>query len=95
MGGRDRRPSRDVLVEHNGQRTVIVGGGIADAAELSDLAQSVFEKKPVDFDTLRERGGQMRREDVGPKMREAMEDRVKRGKRNFRTDPAQHKPKGK
>ena len=86
IGGRNVRPARSVLVERNGQRTMIVGDGVATADELSQLAQSVFERKSVDFDVLRERGGQMRREDVADKMREAFEDRVKRGKRNARTD---------
>lgn len=91
MGGRGVRPYRPVMVERaDGTRTMVVGDGVADASELSDLALAVLEKKPVDFDALRERGGQMRREDVGPKMREAFAARVERGKRNTRTDPAQH-----
>ena len=99
MGGRDARPTRPVMVDTGHSRSVIIGDGVATAAELSELAIASIEKQEAqrsrtgtdaDFDALRERAGMMRREEVGPKMREAMAARAERARRNMRTDPAQY-----
>ena len=77
-------------------RTLVVGAGEASAAELSGLTLSAIEKQEatakrtgtaVDFDALRERGGQMRREDVAAAKRNALLDRIKKHKQNPITDP--------
>lgn len=90
MGGHNARPTRPVMVETRHGRTLVVGDGEATADELSELAQRALEKPAPDFDSLREKSGQMRREDVAPKMREAMAARAKRAKANPRTDAAQY-----
>ena len=87
LGGRDVKPRRPVLVHVGGTRKLIVGDGDATAAELADLAMKAVESGEPDFDKLRERGGQMRREEVGPAMRNAMLDRIARHRANPVTDP--------
>lgn len=87
LGGRDVKARRPVLVDVGGTRKLIVGDGDATAAELADLAAKAVESGEPDFDVLRERGGQMRREDVGPAMRNALMDRIARHRANPVTDP--------
>lgn len=83
LGGRDAKPFRPVLVDTGGSRVLVVGDGIATAAELSELASSAIEKQEatrkrtgadMDWDAMREQAGQMRREDVDAAMRNAFRD---------------------
>lgn len=75
---------------------VIMGDGVAPAAELQDLAVVTWERtmermaKDQDtiFDEYRERRGLMRREDVDEAARTAFHDRSRKHKQNPITDPA-------
>ena len=87
LGGRDVKARRPVMVDVGGTRKLIVGDGEATAAELADLAAKAVEASEPDFDKLRERGGQMRREEVPAAMRNAMLDRIARHRANPVTDP--------
>lgn len=75
---------------------LIAGMGVAPAAELQDCAvvawHTTVEKiakqgHMMDFDSLREKHGLMRREDVDAAVRQAMRDRVARHKANPISDP--------
>ena len=76
--------------------TLIAGFGYATAAELQDCAVVLWHQqterlaktgKLLDFDTLRERHGLMRREEVDVAAREAMLRRVAQHKASPVTDP--------
>ena len=85
-----------VMVPKADAPTLIAGMGYATAAELQDCAVVTWHEQTrklaetghvLDFDTLRERHGLMRREDVDAAVREALVDRVARHKANPISDP--------
>lgn len=75
---------------------MIIGDGVAPAAELRDVAVSCWSRAVekiqkqgalLNFDDARERHGLMRREDVDAAVRQAMRDRIARHKAAPVTDP--------
>ena len=73
---------------------VIIGDGEAEAAELEDIAQQAYDKaetnmkkfgRAVDIDSMRERAGAPRREEVDPMIRQAFRDHAAKLKQNRRT----------
>lgn len=85
-----------VLVPGAHAPTLIAGFGYATAAELRDCAVVTWHTQTqklattgqiLDFDTLRERRGLMRREEVDSATREALLQRVARHKANPISDP--------
>ena len=85
-----------VLVPGADAPTLIAGMGYATAAELRDCAVVTWHQqteklrntgKLLDFDTLRERCGLMRREEVDTAVRDAMARRAAQHKANPVTDP--------
>ena len=75
---------------------VLAGLGYATAAELRDDAVTIWEEKSErlaktgslhDFDTLREKHGLMRREDVREATREAFHERIRQHMASPVTDP--------
>lgn len=90
LGGPDVKPFRPILVDtgDSRQRRLIVGDGDATAAELQDLAlKATEEPRRMDFDALREKRGDIRREQVDSAIREALHRRVAQHKANPITDP--------
>lgn len=99
FGSPNFAPFQPVMVIVPGAQapTIIAGMGVATAAELQDCAVVTWEQqteklaktgKLLDFDTLREKHGMMRREDVDDAVREAMRRRVAEHKANPISDPA-------
>ena len=99
FGSADFCPVQPVLVLIPGADApiAIAGMGYATAAELQDCAIVTWYDKSqkiekdgtmFDFDTLRERRGLMRREEVDAATREAMVERVAKHKANPISDPA-------
>lgn len=85
-----------VLVPGGDAPLLIAGMGIASAAELQDCAVVAWHQNTekiakqghlLDFDSLREKHGLMRREEVDAAVRQAMRDRVARHKANPISDP--------
>ena len=90
-------PYLPVLVMVPGtQPTLIPGFGYATAAELQDCAVAAWHMQSdklakqgtvLDFDSLREKHGLMRREDADAAIREAFRERIRKHKANPVTDP--------
>jgi hypothetical protein len=96
--GRSYRPKKPIMVVGPDARTVIlvVGDGTAEAAELEDLAQMALARQEervrrhgrgIDIDALREKHGEMRREDVDAAARNAFADHARKRQQNQRTMP--------
>ena len=90
-------PFMPVLIYVPGHPQILDGQGWAGAAELRDQAVAIWEiiterlartGSTVDFDALREKHGQMRREDVQAAMQEAAMENVRRHRANPVTAPA-------
>ena len=69
-------PMQPILVHAPNGWVIIPGFGYAPASELADCAVVAWHQQPKDFDSLRERNGLMRREDVDAATRDALERRV-------------------
>ncbi len=76
---------------------MLIGMGYATAAELRDDAVNIWGKYTarlaktgslMDFDALREKHGDMRKENVAAEMAEAFRERIRKHKANPITDPA-------
>lgn len=90
-------PYLPVLVKAPGGWTAITGWGYADAAELQDCAVTLWHRQTIameqnngalmDFDTLREKHGLMRREDVEAAVAEAATARIAAHRASPVTDP--------
>lgn len=91
-------PDLPVLVMVPGQVPIsIIGNGVTPAAELRDLAVTVFERtiervarnggRIFDFDELREKAGLLPHDQFDPAFREALRERRRRHMANPRTDP--------
>lgn len=85
-----------VIVPGSHAPTLIAGFGYAPAAELRDCALVTWQNQTeqialtggiFDFDARRERAGLMRREEVDPAVRAAMQRRIDHHKANPVTDP--------
>lgn len=99
FGSPDFAPYMPVMVMVPGADapTLIAGMGFATAAELRDCAVAAWSSQTekiaktghvLDFDSLRERAGLMRREEVDAATREAMVHRIARHMANPISDPA-------
>lgn len=75
---------------------LLIGDGVTEAAELEDMAQEAIDRQEaqiaaggrgMNFDELRERSGQVRRDQVDTQIREAVSTRIKHHLQNPRTDP--------
>ena len=98
LGGNGARPKAPILIWGADNRTPILlcGDGETEASELQDIALEALERQQesvnetgrgMDYDAFRERNGLMERAKVDEAVREAIRDRIKRHKRNSRTDP--------
>lgn len=97
LGGREAKPNKPiVLFAADGSPIVLIGAGVADAAELQDLAQKALAEANenirkrgtrFDFAEARERAGLPRSEDFDRLYRDALNQRVAEHKRNPVTDP--------
>ena len=98
FGSADFAPYLPVMVMVSGAPapTLIAGFGYATAAELQDCAVVTWQQqterlvargKFLDFDSLRERRGLIRREEVDLAVREALVDRIAKHKANPVSDP--------
>ena len=98
FGHPDFCPFDPVLLLIDGCSPILIDGmGYAPAAELRDLAVTTWGRmlnrlaanngRMFDFDTLREKHGEMRREDVAAHFANALQDRIEQHRRNLRTDP--------
>lgn len=106
LGGRAVKPVQEIVMRGPaGNAVVICGMGAAEAAELQDIAEAVYEEQQakvdagepiVNFDELRERHGLPSREEFDPLFRQALRDRIEQHRRNPITDPARqpHKKRG-
>jgi hypothetical protein len=85
--GRDKKPTKPLMLYGPDEYMpiLVIGDGVTEAAEMSDLAQEAigrqqeaFKKygRGMDFDDARERRGAIRREDFGPALAEAFARRA-------------------
>ena len=99
VGGRDARPKKPLMIVGPDEKTVmlVVGDGVAEAAELEELAYHQLEKaegevkkhgRAFDFKSARERRGLPQADQFDPLYREALQRRVADHKRNPFSDPA-------
>lgn len=102
FGGRAAMPNQPIVLQQPGAvtPTIIMTAGVSEAAEIEDLALEAQEKTAenlkkfgttMDFDTIREKLGKPRREDVPQLMHDAIQRRIDEQKKNWRTDPRRHK----
>ena len=88
LGGRDKKPRKPIfLYGPYGEPIILIGAGVADAAELEDLAYEAQAKAALDFAALRAQHGYPSREQFDSLYRNALQDRVKRHKQSHITDP--------
>ena len=96
FGHEDFCPFLPVLITVPGAPQLLAGQGLSTASELRDMAVAIWEiiterllktGSTVNFDELREKNGQMRREEVDAAIRESFVDRIRRHRKNPRTDP--------
>lgn len=93
--GADTKPEAPLMLYGpRGEAIMLVGGGDTEASELQDIAAEALERAneraqnpTAYFDKMRERAGMARREDVPKMMRDAIEERIERHRRNPVTDP--------
>lgn len=90
-------PFQPVFIYIPGAPQLIDGQGLSPVEELRDMAVAIWEiisgrlqktGTTVDFDSLRERHGLMRKEDVDAATREAFWERAQKHKANPISDPA-------
>lgn len=88
IGGRAYRPQKPfVLYGPDGRMVLLAGLGEAEASELEDVAAEFAAEHPLDIDEYREQRGLPSREKAGALMAEAIWERIKRHRANWRTDP--------
>lgn len=98
FGSRHFKPTAPILLVGPDGRVpiLLIADGDTEAAELEDLAQEAINQQEeqlaaggrgMDFDKLREKHGQVRREDVDVSIREAIQRRIDHHKANPVTDP--------
>lgn len=99
VGGRDVKPKKPLMIVGPDERTVllIVGDGVAEAAELEELAHAGLERqeknvkkhgRAFDFESARERAGLPQAGEFDQNYRDALRRRVDAHKRNPFSDPA-------
>lgn len=99
VGGRDVKPKKPLMIVGPDNHTVmlIVGDGVAEAAELEELAYAGLEKqeknvrkhgRAFDFESARERAGVPQAGEFDQNYRDALRRRVAAHKRNPFSDPA-------
>ena len=96
FGDAEFAPFLPVLVHAPAGWTAITGMGYATAAELQDCAVVLWQTQEerlkkfgtlMDFDTLREKAGLVRKEDLTNVVAQTFRDRLAKHKANPRTDP--------
>jgi len=99
VGGRAVKPQKPLMILGPDERTVllVVGDGVAEAAELEDLAHAQLEKaeakfqkhgRSFDFESARERYGLPQAGQFDSLYRDALQRRVADHKRSPLSDPA-------
>jgi hypothetical protein len=99
VGGRDVKPKKPLMIVGPDEKTVllVVGDGVAEAAELEDLAHAQLEKaegnvkkhgRAFDFREARERRGLPQAGEFDQLYRDALRRRVAQHKANPISDPA-------
>ncbi len=99
VGGRGVKPKKPLMILGPDERTVllVVGDGVAEAAELEDLAYAQLEKaehnvkkhgRAFDFADARDRAGLPQAGEVDGLYRDALMRRAAAHKRNPFSDPA-------
>lgn len=97
-GRRDYKPTAPILLIGPDGRVpiLLIADGDVEVAELQDLAQEAINQQEeemasggrgMDFDKLRERHGQLRRDQVDMGIRDAIAERIAHHKANPVTDP--------
>ena len=105
VGGRGVKPKKPLMIVGPDERTVllVVGDGVAEAAELEELAYHQLEKaegevkkhgRAFDFQSARERRGIPQAGEFDGLYRDALRRRIAAHKRNPFSDPARvpHRP---
>jgi hypothetical protein len=98
VGGRSALPPKPIMIvgPRGTQPLFIAANGNVEGAELEEIAIAEFERQealarkgkgPIDFDRIREKRGLWPREHFDTMLREAMQERIRKHKRNIRTDP--------
>ncbi len=99
VGGRGVKPKKPLMIVGPDERTVllVVGDGVAEAAELEELAHAQLEKaernvkkhgRAFDFAAARERAGLPQASEFDGLYRDALTRRIADHKRNPFSDPA-------
>ena len=99
VGGRDVKPKEPIMIVGPDSHTVmlVVGDGVAEAAELEDLAYHQFEKaeksvqktgRAFDFAAARENAGYPQAKEFDQLYRDALRRRIAQHKANPLSDPA-------
>ena len=99
VGGRGVKPKQPLMIIGPDERTVllVVGDGVAEAAELEDLAHAQLERaernvkkhgRAFDFASARERRGLPQASEFDSLYRDALTRRIADHKRNPFSDPA-------
>ncbi|KKN32294.1 hypothetical protein LCGC14_0815360 [marine sediment metagenome] len=99
VGGRDVKPKKPLMIVGPDERTVmlIVGDGVAEAAELEELAHAGLERqeknvkkhgRAFDFASARDRAGLPQANEFDQNYRDALRRRAAAHKRNPFSDPA-------
>jgi len=97
VGGRAALPPKPIMIvgPDGTQPLFLVANGNVEGAELEEIAIAEFEKQaelkkqgkgPIDFEGIRERRGLPPREQFDQMFREALQERIKKHKRNPVTD---------
>ena len=97
VGGRAALPPKPIMIvgPDGTQPIFIAANGNVEGAELEDIAIADFEKQerlrrqgkgPIDFDRIREKKGLPARGSFDQMFREALQERIKKHKRNPVTD---------
>lgn len=92
LRGRAGKPERPIAFwTPGGMVTFVLGVGVTEMAELTDLVDRERERKPMDPDERAERLGFLPREQAGALHAERLHDAATRRRRNWRTEaPDQH-----
>lgn len=98
--GRHYKPQAPILlVGPDGRQPILlIGDGVTEVAELQDMAQAAIADQEeamssnssgrgMDYDSLREKHGKVRREDVDTQIRYAISERIRHHKENPVSDP--------
>ena len=98
VGGRAALPPKPIMIvgPDGTQPLFLMANGNVEGAELEEIAIAEFERQesnakkgigPIDFDRIREKKGLPARGTFDQMFREALQERIKKHKRNPVTDP--------